>query len=183
MNPRRLALSLIVWTALSVCVSSDSAAVPPVPEPAQSEIVSLPKGLKGLAGAYTDARYLTKLEFGQQSHWIQPWRSFLKTVPAQQFLKVVGIGFPTDADINPDLAAQMLYKNGFRNVRIEIGWGQINVDDESKINVDERLTEVFKACKRWNLHPLILLNLHQGVPGPLEMFDRLVIKDEPQGTT
>jgi len=122
-----------------------------------------------------------QLEFGQQSHWIQPWRSFLETVPAQQFLEGVGIGFPTNGDIEPDLVAQMLAKNGFRNVRIEIGWGQINFDDESKINAEERLTEVLEACKRWKLRPLILLNLHQGVPGPLKMFDRLVTQTALQG--
>ena len=157
--------------------------MPPDRESAQSEIVPLPKGLKGLAGAYTNASYLTQLGFGQQSHWIQPWRSFLETVPAQQFLEGVGIGFPTYEEINPNLVAQMLAKNGFRNVRIEIGWGQINVDEESKINAEERLTKVLEACKRWNLRPLILLNLHQGVPGPLKMFDRLVTQNATQGAT
>ncbi len=183
MNPRGLALVLLVCIVGGACVPSDSAGTPAVQEPAQGKIVPLPQGLQGLSGAYTDARYLTKLEFGQQSHWIQPWRSFLETVPAQQFLNGVGIGFPTFTDIDPDLAAQMLSKNGFRNVRIEIGWGRINVDDESKINATERLSRVFKACKRWNLRPLILLNLHQGVPGPLTMFDRLVTQTAPRGAT
>ena len=64
-----------------------------------------------------------------------------------------------------------------------IGWGQINVDNESKINADERLTEVLEACKRWKLRPLILLNLHQGVPGPLKTFDRLVTRNVAQGAS
>jgi hypothetical protein len=152
-------------------------------QPTMSTIVPLPKGLKGLAGAYTDSRYLSDLEFGQHSHWLQPWRSFLETVPAKQFLDGVGIGFPTFDEIEPDLVAQMLSKNGFRNVRVEIGWGQINFADESKLNPEQRLTQVLEACQRWNLRPLILLNVHSGAPTPVEMFDRLVTQDTPQGAT
>ncbi len=152
-------------------------------QPAIQSIVPVPKGLKGLAGAYTDSHYLTDLEFGLHSHWIQPWRSFFETVPAKQFLDGVGVGFPTFDEIKPDLLAQMLVKNGFRNVRVEIGWGELNFEDESRLNSEERFTQVLEACRRWNLRPLILLNLHQGVPTPLEMFNRLVTRDAPQSAT
>ena len=183
MNTPRLGLAFLGCILAIGCVSGNSKNASALQEKSQSNLVPLPKGISGLAGAYTDSRYLTQLEFGQHSHWIQPWRSFLETVPAQQFLEGVGIGFPTYEDIDPNLVAQMLAKNGFRNVRIEIGWGQINFDDEAKINAEECLTKVLEACKRWNLRPLILLNLHQGVPGPLKMFDRLVTQNAPQGAT
>jgi hypothetical protein len=179
MNLRRFALSVLGCIFAIACASSDSKART---EQTQSKFVPLPKGLKGLAGAYTDPRYLTRLEFGQHSHWIQPWRSFLETVPAQQFLEGVGVGFPNSEAINPDLVAQMLSKNGFRNVRVEIGWSEIGLE-ESNINSVERLTNVLEACKRWNLRPLILLNLHQGVPGSVKMFDRLVTQNAPPGGT
>jgi hypothetical protein len=149
--------------------------------PAQSP---LPPGLHGLAGSYTDPSALTKLEFGSRSHWMQPWRAFLETVPAHQFLDGIGVGFPnTQSDLEPELVAQMLSKNGFRTVRVEIGWGEINFEDEQKLNRAERLTEVIGALRRWKLRPLILLNLHQGVPGPIKMFVRNVIKDAPKGAT
>ncbi len=166
----------MVGAALVSCSSTSNG-------PLQSAIAPLPSGLKGLAGAYTDSRYLTELDFGKHSHWMQPWRSFLETVPAQQFLDGIGVGFPSDGDTNKDLMAQMLAKNGFRNVRIEIGWSNINFEDESQINPERRLTEILEACKRWKLRPLILLNVHQGAPAPVKMFDRIVTQDAAQGAT
>jgi hypothetical protein len=166
--------------ATSMLVSCGSnGKITPMP---QVSTVPLPTGLKGLAGAYTDSRYLTALWFGSHSHWMQPWRSFLETVPAQQFLDGVGVGFPTN-DGKPDLTAQMLSKNGFSNVRIEIGWAQINFDDESKLVSATRLAEVLEACKKWKLRPLILLNVHQGAPAPVKFFDRIVTQDAAIGAT
>jgi hypothetical protein len=153
------------------------------PAPVSAQPLSpLPQDLHGLAGAYTDASYLTAFDFGQHSHWRQPWRSFLETVPAQQFLDGVGIGFPVGSDLAPDLVARMLSNNGVRNVRIEIGWGAVNVDNEALLNNAEELTRVLAACKKWQLRPLILLNLNQGVPGPLKMFDHTVTQDAPKGS-
>lgn len=157
------------------------ACAPPEPREAQAALNSLP--LRGLAGAYTDPAYLTGLDFGQHSHWLQPWRAFLETVPAAQFLNGVGIGFPTSDGVYPEPVAQMLAKNGFRTVRVEVGWGNINFEDETRLNNAGTLGRILAACRRWKLRPLILLNLHQGVPTPLEMFDRAVLRDAPKGST
>jgi hypothetical protein len=158
-------------------------ATPAEPAPALPVPLSpLPQGLRGLAGAYTDASYLTAFDFGQHSHWRQPWRSVLETVAAHQFLDGIGIGFPAGGDLAPDLVARMLSKNGIRNVRIEIGWGAVNAENESVLNNAEQLSEVLAACKRWKLRPLILLNLNQGVPAPLKMFDHTVTQDAPKGS-
>lgn len=156
------------------------AGLPPLTTPAP---VPLPQGLHGLAGAYTDPTYLTGLRFGQHSHWRQPWRSVLETVPAHQFLDGVGIGFPSGDDLDPDLVARMLSKNGFRTVRVEIGWGALNSEDESKLDSAVRLKAVLSACRHWKLRPLILLNLHQGVPGPVKTFERRVTQDAAKGAT
>lgn len=174
-------------TAAATLLTGLLGAVGCSPKPSQSDSTPLvpaaAQDLRGLAGPYTDPKELTGLYFGSQSHWIQPWRAFLETVPAQRFLNGVGAGFPTDGDLSPDLVAQMLAKNGFRTVRVEIGWGDINFDDESKLNSAGRLTEVFAALNRWKLRPLILLNLNQGVPTPLQLFDRGVTRSAPKGAT
>jgi hypothetical protein len=175
MGFNRFTLVMLSTVALVACASTSS-------KPLESMIVPVPSGLKGLAGAYTDPQYLTKLEFGKHSHWMQPWRSFLETVPARQFLDGVGVGFPVSSG-KADLSAQMLSKNGFSNVRIEIGWSNINFDDESKLGNDAKFTEVLQACKKWNLRPLILLNLHQGAPTPVKMFDRVVTQAAAIGAT
>ena len=125
-----------------------------------------------LVGAYTNPEYLTKLEFGSHSHWLQPWRSSLETVNANVFLAGVGMGFNLNNGENPDLIAQMLAKNGIRNVRIEESWATINFDDETKLNNAARFQAILEACKKWGLRPLILLNANQGVPTPFKFFDR-----------
>jgi hypothetical protein len=147
---------------------------------ASQQVAPIPP-LHGLAGPYTDPRSLTGIEFGQHSHWLQPWRSVLETVPAAQFLSGVGVGFPAAGDLDPELVARMLSSNGVRTVRVEIGWGNLDFGDESKLNTAEHLSRVLKACARWKLRPLILLNLHQGVPGPLKMFGRRITQDAAPG--
>ncbi len=125
-----------------------------------------------LAVAYTNPNFLTKLEFGSHSHWLQPWRSSLETVNANVFLAGVGMGLNLNNNENPDLIAQMLVKNGVKNVRIEESWAAINFNDETKLNNAARFQTILEACKKWGLRPLILLNANQGVPTPFQFFDR-----------
>ena len=178
-TPQTTSVQATATQATGVRATAQAGPAPVAPQP----LTPLPQGLHGLAGAYTDASYLTAFDFGLHSHWRQPWRSFLETVPAQQFLDGVGIGFSLNSDLSPDLVAHMLSTNGFRNVRIEVGWGAVNVEDESVLNNAEQLSEVLVACKRWNLRPLILLNLHQGAPGPMKTFGRRVTQDAAEGAT
>ena len=136
-----------------------------------------------LAGAYTDPAYLTKLWFGAHSHWDQPWRAYLETVPAAQYLNAVGMGLNLDRE-NPDLVLQMLAKNGVRCGRIEIGWASIEWNDETKLNwSQDKYRALFAACKKWGVRPVILLNAHQGAPCPVKFFDRAVTADVAAGAT
>jgi hypothetical protein len=41
--------------------------------------------------AYIDPSYLTDAPFGTHSHWLQPWRAYQETIPAQRFLDAQGI--------------------------------------------------------------------------------------------
>ena len=38
---------------------------------------------------YVDPSHFTSLQFGTQSHWLQPWRSYLETIPASKHPKTV----------------------------------------------------------------------------------------------
>jgi len=92
-------------------------------------------------------------------------------VPAAQYLNAVGMGLNLDRE-NPDLVLQMLARNGVRCGRVEIGWGNIEWDDETRLTGNgDRQRALLKACKRWGVRPVILLNAHQGAPCPTRYFD------------
>jgi hypothetical protein len=129
---------------------------------------------------YIDKSYFDNLPFGAHSHWLQPWRAYSETVPATTFLNGVGLGLDLNDRENPNLVLQMLATHGIRTVRIEIGWSNLNYDRETLQH--ERLQTILKACKRWGVRPLILLNAHQGVPTPLEFFKRKAIANASAGS-
>lgn len=134
-----------------------------------------------LNGSYTDPNYLLKLPFGTYSHWVQPWRAYLETVPATTFLNGTGVNLNTS--VNPDLLMQMLASHGIHHARIEIGWGNVNYDDETKLNNAEGLRASLTAALAHGIRPLILLNSHQGVPCPVQMFNRTLAADVRKGDT
>lgn len=173
-----VAIGIVLMALFAVLVATGNAQPAPTPQPATAVQPAPQKPL----GAYTDARYLTGIAFGQQSHWIQPWRAYLETLPAHHFVNGTGIMLNNLGAASPDLVLQMLAKNGIRHGRIEISWGSINVDDESKVNDDGRLRALLLACRKWNVRPLILLNAHHGAPGPTRFFERTVTAAAPQGS-
>jgi hypothetical protein len=123
-----------------------------------------------LVSSYTDISYFDNLPFGAHSHWLQPWRAYLETVPATTFLNGVGLGLDLHDRENPNLVLQMLATHGIRTVRIEIGWNNLSYDRETLQN--DRLQAILKACKRWGVRPLILLNANHGIPTPTQFFKR-----------
>lgn len=138
---------------------------------------------KNITTPYTDPKNLTSLPFGYYSHWIQPWRAYLETVPARDFLDGTGIVFNVKKTTDPDLVAQMLAKHGIRQARFEISWGKINYNDETKLNDASEFRTKLLALKKNGIRPLILLNAHQGNPCPLRSFKRTVTQNAAQGAT
>jgi hypothetical protein len=138
---------------------------------------------KPLGNAPIDPAYLTRLEFGKNSHWIQPWRAYLETMPASQFLNGVGLNFNPPVGVDYDQLAQMCARNGVRSARVEIGWGNLDFDDDSRL--EERKAGDFaarlEALGKHGIRPLVLLNAHHGVPCPAKFFQRGVVKDAPAG--
>ncbi|MGI4790996.1 MAG: hypothetical protein ACRYFS_19390 [Janthinobacterium lividum] len=121
---------------------------------------------------YTDPDQQTKMYFGAISPYAQPWRAYLETMPATTFLNGTGINFSTQGD--PDVRMEHLARHGFAHVRLEIGWGEVNYDDETKLNNADSMRPILLACRKWHLRPVILLNAHQGVPCPTQLFERTV---------
>ncbi len=135
----------------------------------------------GRPGVYIDERHLTALAFGSHSHWLQPWRAYQETLPAQRFLDAQGVVLELPDAQAADLIVTMLARHGVRNARIEINWGFVNYWDESKLNFTDRLIPLLLACKRHGVRPLILLNAHCGVPVPTDFSERALAREAKKG--
>jgi hypothetical protein len=135
----------------------------------------------GLVGSYTDPTQLTALAFGTHSHWLQPWRAWLSTVPAARFVDGIGMNLHLQGE-DPDVVLEHLGRHGVRSVRIEIGWGGMSWDEHALSTADS-LKPILIACTRHHLRPLILLNANQGAPGPMLLFERTLADDAPAGAT
>jgi len=138
---------------------------------------SAPAGELGemLSGAYVDPEHLTRLEFGKyHSHYLQPWRAWLETVPAAQFLRGVGVCMPPPGKFDDELVCRMLAEHGFGCGRVEIGWAKLGYDDETELQGGDQLAAQLAAMHRHGIRPVILLNGHHGAPCPVRFFDRTV---------
>ena len=112
-----------------------------------------------------EARNQTLLEFGQRSHWIQPWRAYLDTVPASRLREAVGIQFNV-APSEADATARLLAASGVRRARVEIGWGEIDYDHPDRLWRPGPNRTILRALVRHGIRPLILLNSNQGIRRP-----------------
>ena len=58
---------------------------------------------------------------------------------------------------------------------LEFGWGGITWNESARLADPGRFEKLVRACKRYGLRPLFLLNAHHGPPCPVRFFDvRLV---------
>jgi hypothetical protein len=130
---------------------------------------------------YISQAYFTDLPFGAHSYWLQPWRAYLETVPAADFVKGIGINLGGSVK-NPDLVAKMLAKYGFRHMRIEIGWSSLDYDTEQiPPAVADGYRKILLACKKYGIRPLILLNGNSGAPCPVRFFDKVLAAPAHKG--
>lgn len=126
-----------------------------------------------------DPRQFTALPWESRSHWLQPWRAYLDTVPASRLLGAIGINFNVDPS-QADGTARLLAANGFKRARVEVSWDHLDFDDPTKL-ADNRASVLLGALKRHGIRPLILLNANQGAPGPIRPLDVNVTQAAPQG--
>jgi hypothetical protein len=115
---------------------------------------------------YTDPDQM--IAWGERSHWKQPWRSYLDTVPASTLLDAIGINFNVPARIAAP-TARLLARSGFSRARVEVGWSTLEYDDPSRMNDQDRasLRAVLGALREHGIRPLILLNANHGMPCPV----------------
>ena len=115
------------------------------------------------------------LPFGTRSHWLQPWRAYLETVPATRLLNAIGMNI--DNTVQPfevPALAKLLHASGFTRARYEIGWGDLDYNDPTRLVNEGQVRAVLAALQRNGVRPLILLNANQGIPTPTRFFTATV---------
>jgi len=120
-----------------------------------------------------DVSQQTAVEFGERSHWLQPWRAYLDTVPAQRLRDAPGIGFNVSPAEAP-ATAHLLARSGFKRARVEVGWGMLSYDRPGVITGLSELQARLGTLKANGIRPLILLNANHGRPCPMRTFSATV---------
>ena len=157
---------------------------------AASAIVSAPGAASSAAGGRPvaavshpiDAQQQLRVAFGERSHWLQPWRAYLDTVPATQLLDATGIDF----DVPPARAravARLLARTGFRRARIEVGWGSFSYARPNALKRPRALATTLLALRDAHIRPLILLNANDLEPCPLRQFQARLVEPAAAGAT
>lgn len=122
------------------------------------------------------------LPFGARSHWLQPWRAYLDTVPATTLRDAIGINI--DNTVQPfevPALARLLHTSGFTRARYEIGWGDVDYEDPSRLVNEAGVRTVLKALHRNGIRPLILLNANEGIPTATRFFTATVTEPAVAG--
>ena len=117
----------------------------------------------------------------KMSHYKQPWRGYLETRSGYEFLGGLGVNLHIPSGTE-ELAFRLLAESGFKNFRIEIGWGEMNWN-ETALNSEPRMRRRLELCAQYGIRPTILLNAHQGVPCPAILFERRLLADAPKGSS
>lgn len=116
-----------------------------------------------------------------QSFYLQPWRGFLETKPADQLLAGLGINYNMPGDTDDAVALETLAASGFRAIRLEISWNRVSWE-ENGFTGQDRLNTILTLCKKLNLAPLILLNANQGAPCPSQSYKKTVVSGGSKGS-
>lgn len=105
------------------------------------------------------------IPFGRISFYLAPWRAYMDTWPAQQYLDCVGINFNVPFQ-DAKATATVLAAAGFRSARVEVGWGNLGYDDPQKVAHAEGYKEAFGALQEAGIRPLVVLNANSRAPVP-----------------
>jgi hypothetical protein len=120
------------------------------------------------------------MPFRPQSFYLQPWRGYLETVPAAQFLNGIGINYNLPAGTDDNALLAYLAGAGIRTIRVEVPWTIVPWTEDQLDNA-ERLGIIFSACFRLGIMPIILLNANDGAPCPHQDSQHVVTRGADTG--
>jgi hypothetical protein len=128
---------------------------------------------------YEDPRQAL-IPFGINSYFSHPWRSYMDTHPASQFLGSMAFCYNGDRKyLEPVL--QFMSESGIRKVRTEMGWGNLDWDDRMTGENRTRALEFLRLAKKYDIRPLLLLNAHHSAPGPVREVSVTLVEDAKKG--
>ena len=135
-----------------------------------------------LEGAYIDP-FQQEIPFGIRSYFTVPWRSYMDTWDSRRYLDTVGVVFNNIKQEEAAATAAVMAEAGITSARLEIGWSNLDYNDETKIKSVYR--EAFRAqltaLRNNNIRPLILLNMNSGMPSPNVEVKTTVTKKAAKG--
>ena len=132
-----------------------------------------------LAGPYADPLQ-AQVPFGSRSFYLAPWRAYMDTWPASQYLDCLGINFNVGAS-EAEAVAAVLAEAGIHSARVEIGMGSFKYDDPTQLGDLKGAQQRLAALKKHSIRPLILLNANSGMPCPTKRTDVKLLKDAAPG--
>jgi hypothetical protein len=165
--PRLTLLTALMTSLFTICVACSSTQT--LPSAADGD---------GLRGAYADSAYLAP--FGSHNHYYDGWRTYEETVSARRFNNGIGATMPRpNLGYPPEEVARMLAEHGITRGRLEIPWGKLSMDENSKDLAEFDATLL--AMRKHGIRPMILLNAHHGGPNPSVRTGLTVTTDAAQG--
>lgn len=139
-----------------------------------------------LQGPYENPLH-QEVPFGRRSFYLAPWRSYMDTRNADCYLN--GLGFAWSGTVEEARPTfELMTQAGFRHVRIEYGWGNLQFGDDPDApdrfsdDMTDRMTKVLQAARDTGLRPIILLNAHHGAPCPAKYREVELLEDAPEGS-
>jgi hypothetical protein len=120
----------------------------------------------------------------QYSYYLQPWKSYMDTMPGSQLLNGVGINFNVNSKY-AQATAQTLAQCGFKEARMEIGWGNYQYNNPTQMGATQlaNITASLHAMKNNGLRPLIVLDCNSSAPCPSTNFATTVVTAAKAGAT
>lgn len=134
-----------------------------------------------LAGSYVDWRQ-QEIRTGFRSFYLAPWRAYMDTWDVTNYLDGLGIVFNVNSK-EAAATARVLAEAGIRTARVEIGWDNLDYEDDSQLKAHNRanLAAILTALKEAGIRPLILLNMHSGMPNPSKQWKVTAVRDAEAG--
>ena len=125
---------------------------------------------------------LTAMPWGENSYWLQPWRSSLVTRPATSLQDALGINF----DVKPQEAmatARLLRNSGIRRARLEIPWNHMSYTNPSQLINPAGWAQYITAMRYYGIRPLILVNGDPKGPTPMLSLNLTLTAPAAKGAT
>jgi hypothetical protein len=119
-----------------------------------------------LDGPYEDPRQ-QEIVAGRHSFFLTPWRAYMDTWPAKQYLDCLGVNFNVNSR-DAVATATVLADAGFRSARVEFGWGNVGYDAPQKIRHPDEFRTTIQALQHVGIRPLVVLNANSAAPVPFK---------------